>query len=87
MTPGFLASSSLMLKTIFMRSEPMSAIFVKMPPQILRTLAPSDSPMAKPTKQAPALSGFTKRNMESIMISSTLTRRRPMLIPDWRGIE
>ncbi len=31
----------------FIRSEPMSAIFVKMPPPILKTLAPSDSPIAK----------------------------------------
>jgi hypothetical protein len=34
MTPGLRASSSLILKTIFMRSEPMSAILVKMPPAI-----------------------------------------------------
>src|ERR1051326_5612510 len=33
-TPGLRASSSLILKTIFIRSEPMSAIFVKMPPAI-----------------------------------------------------
>ena len=32
MTPGLRASSSLILKTIFIRSDPMSAIFVKMPP-------------------------------------------------------
>src|SRR6478735_2556936 len=34
MTPGLRASSSLMLKTIFIRSAPMSAILVKMPPAI-----------------------------------------------------
>ena len=47
-------SSSLMLKTIFIRSEPMSAILVKMPPAIRSTDAPSDSPIAKPMKQEPA---------------------------------
>src|SRR6516165_7325797 len=31
-TPGLRGSSSLTLKTIFIRSEPMSAILVKMPP-------------------------------------------------------
>ena len=54
MTPGFRASSSLILKTIFIRSEPMSAIFVKMPPAMRRAAAPSDSPMAKPMKHGPA---------------------------------
>src|SRR5512146_1062665 len=32
MTPGLRASSSLILKTIFIRSEPISAILVKIPP-------------------------------------------------------
>jgi hypothetical protein len=54
MTPGLRASSSLILKTIFMRSEPMSAIFVKMPPAMRSAEAPSDSPMAKPMKHGPA---------------------------------
>ena len=54
MTPGLRASSSLMLKTIFIRSEPMSAILVKMPPAMRSAAAPSDSPMAKPMKQGPA---------------------------------
>jgi peptide/nickel transport system ATP-binding protein len=44
-----------MLKTIFMRSEPMSAILVKIPPQIRRAEAPRDSPMAKPMNAAPAV--------------------------------
>ena len=34
----------------------MSAILVKMPPQMRSTEAPSDSPMAKPMKQGPASS-------------------------------
>jgi hypothetical protein len=55
-TPGLRASSSLILKTIFMRSEPMSAILVKMPPAMRSAEAPSDSPMAKPMKQEPAIS-------------------------------
>ena len=46
-------SSSLILKTIFIRSEPMSAILVKMPPAMRRAAAPSDSPMAKPMKHLP----------------------------------
>ena len=54
MTPGLRASSSLMLKTIFIRSDPMSAIFVKMPPAMRSAAAPSDSPMAKPMKHWPA---------------------------------
>ncbi len=54
MTPGFRASSSLMLKTIFIRSAPMSAIFVKMPPAMRSAAAPSDSPIANPMKHAPA---------------------------------
>jgi hypothetical protein len=53
-TPGLRASSSLILKTIFIRSEPMSAIFVKMPPAIRSAAAPSDSPIAKPIKHGPA---------------------------------
>ncbi len=53
-TPGLRASSSLMLKTIFMRSAPMSAILVKMPPAMRSTAAPSDSPIAKPMKHGPA---------------------------------
>ena len=44
------------LKTIFIRSEPMSAILVKMPPQIRRTDAPRDSPIANPMKQGPTSS-------------------------------
>ena len=53
-TPGLRASSSLMLNTIFMRSAPISAIFVKIPPAIRSAAAPRDSPMANPMKQAPA---------------------------------
>jgi len=51
MTPGLRGSSSLILKTIFIRSEPMSAILVKMPPAMRNAEAPSDSPIAKPRKQ------------------------------------
>ncbi len=55
-TPGFRGSSSLTLNTIFIKSEPMSAIFVKIPPAIRSTEAPSDSPMANPRKQYPTIS-------------------------------
>src|SRR6187455_2310214 len=44
MTPGLRGSSSLTLNTIFIKSEPMSAILVKMPPAIRRAEAPSDLP-------------------------------------------
>src|SRR5215471_11601488 len=53
-TPGLRASSSLILKTIFIRSEPISAILVKMPPAIRSAAAPSDSPIANPMKHDPA---------------------------------
>ena len=53
-TPGLRASSSLILNTIFIKSEPISAILVKMPPAMRSAAAPSDSPMAKPMKQGPA---------------------------------
>ncbi len=58
-TPGFLGSSSLILKTTFIRSEPISAIFVNIPPAILSAEAPSDSPIANPIKLAPAYSRGT----------------------------
>ena len=86
MTPGLRASSSLTLKTIFMRSEPMSAIFVKMPPAMRRADAASDSPMAKPMKQGPAYSPGTNRRMPSISTSSTLMSSMPMLMPALSGI-
>src|SRR6185312_7430296 len=53
-TPGLRASSSLMLNTIFIKSDPMSAILVKMPPAIRSAAAPNDSPMANPMKHGPA---------------------------------
>src|SRR5580693_3682401 len=87
MTPGFFGSSSGRLKTIFIRSEPMSAIFVKMPPPIRRTLAPSDSPMAKPMKQGPASSGGTNARMQIMQVSSTQTSKRPMLMPACSGMK
>src|ERR1035438_7997886 len=65
MTPGLRASSSLILKTIFIRSEPMSAILVKMPPAIRSAAAPNDSPMAKPIEHRPAKSPRTNNNMQS----------------------
>jgi len=74
------------LKTIFIKSEPISAIFVKIPHAILNALAESDSPIANPMKQAPALSLGMNNNMISIMISSTQISNTPMLIPDFKGI-
>ena len=53
-TPGLRASSSLILNTIFIKSDPMSAILVKMPPAIRSAAAPSDSPIANPMKHGPA---------------------------------
>src|SRR5690242_1817153 len=52
-TPGLRASSSLILKTIFIKSAPISAIFVKMPPATRSAAAPKDSPIANPIKQGP----------------------------------
>src|SRR3972149_2160940 len=84
MTPGFFGSSSGRWNTIFIRSEPISAIFVNMPPQILKALAPRDSPMANPTKDGPASSLGTKARMQIMKNSSTLTNKRPTLIPERR---
>gem|GEM_PF-4526673 len=71
---------------IFIRSEPISAILVKIPHAILSALAPSDSPIANPMKHAPALSLGIKSNMISIMMSSTQMSKTPILIPDFKGI-
>ena len=64
----------------------MSAILVKMPPQMRRQEAPSDSPIAKPMKQGPARSSGRKRRMQIMKKSSVATRSRPMLIPERSGI-
>ncbi len=80
-TPGLRASSSLILKTIFIRSEPMSAILVKMPPAMRSTAAPSDSPIANPMKHGPEYSPGIKSRMKSIISNSTLISIMPMLIP------
>src|ERR1035437_4357905 len=85
-TPGLRGSSSPILNTTFIKSDPMSAILVKIPPAIRSADAPSDSPMAKPMKQAPALSPGIKIRMISIMMSSTQTRTTPILIPAFKGI-
>src|SRR5471032_2452398 len=87
MTPGFLGSSSGSLKTIFMRSEPMSAIFVKMPPQMRSTEAPSDSPMAKPMKQGPTSSRGRNTRMQIMKNNSTHTSSRPTLMPERSGMK
>src|SRR5689334_12805067 len=86
MTPGLRASSSLMLKTIFIRSEPMSAILVKMPPAMRSAEAPSDSPMANPRKHMPTISRGTNSRMMTIMTSSREIRNRPMDMPARRGM-
>src|ERR1051325_4017550 len=84
-TPGFFGSSSGNLKTIFIRSDPMSAILVKMPPQMRTTLAPSDSPMAKPIKQGPARS-LRKMRMQIMKNNSTATSSKPTLLPQRSGM-
>src|SRR6266545_960842 len=86
MTPGLRASSSLMLKTIFMRSEPMSAIFVKMPPAMRSAAAPRLSPIANPMKQGPAHCGSTTSRMNSMIMSSREIRTMPMLMPALSGM-
>ena len=87
MTPGFFGSSSGNLKTIFIKSEPMSAIFVKMPPQIRSTVAPSDSPMANPMKQGPTSSRGRNVRMQIMKNNSTDTSNMPTLMPDLSGIK
>ena len=85
-TPGLRASSSLILKTIFIRSDPMSAILVKMPPAMRSAAAPRDSPMAKPMKHGPArLPGMNSR-MNNMISSSTETSSMPMLMPACSGM-
>src|SRR6266516_453961 len=84
-TPGFFGSSSGSLNTIFIRSDPMSAILVKMPPQMRSTLAPSDSPIANPMKQGPASSPRNIR-MQIMKKSSTATSNKPTLMPDRNGM-
>ncbi len=59
----------------------MSAILVKIPPAMRSAEAPSDSPIAKPRNDAPALSLGTNSRMASIMMSSTQMSRTPMLMP------
>ncbi len=86
MVPGLRGSSSPILKITFIKSEPISAILVKIPPAILSTEAPSDSPIAKPIKLAPAYSPGTKRSMMSIIISSREISTTPILIPAFRGM-
>src|SRR5216110_2659704 len=86
MTPGFFGSSSGSLKTIFIKSAPMSAILVKMPPQMRNALAPSDSPMANPMKQGPTSASGRNARMQIMKNNSTLTSNRPTLIPDLSGM-
>src|SRR3954454_14672567 len=86
MTPGLRASSSLMLKKIFMIWEPMSAILVKMPPAMRSAAAPSDSPMAKPMKHGPAYARGTKRRMRSISTSSVEMSSMPIDMPALSGM-
>jgi len=75
-----------MPKTIFIRSAPISAILVNIPPAIRNALAPRDSPMANPIKLAPASSRGTYNNIINIMMSSTETKSTPMLMPASRAI-
>src|SRR3982074_2538041 len=84
--PGLRASSSLMLKTIFIRSDPMSAIFVKMPPAMRSAAAPSDSPMAKPMKHGPAYAPGTNSRMPSMITSSTEISIMPIDMPALSGM-
>ena len=64
----------------------MSAILVKMPPAIRSAEAPSDSPMAKPRKQAPAYSPGMNSRMASMKSSSTEISIMPTLMPARSGM-
>ena len=85
-TPGFFGSSSGSLKTIFMRSAPMSAILVKIPPQMRSALAPRLSPIAKPMKQGPTSAVGRNTRMQIMKKSSTETSNSPTLMPLFSGI-
>ena len=85
-TPGLRGSSSLMPNWIFIKSEPISAIFVKIPPATRSADAPSDSPIAKPIKHAPASSPGTNSKITSIMINSIDTSKTPILMPACSGM-
>ena len=76
----------MILKTIFIRSAPISAIFVKMPPATRSAAAPSDSPIANPMKHGPARPPGMKSRMQSIRNNSTLINSIPMLMPACNGM-
>ena len=59
---------------------------MKIPPAILRTEAPKDSPIAKPIKQGPASSLGMNTKIISITKSSMLISNIPIDIPDFKGI-
>ena len=86
MTPGFFGSSSGSLKTIFIRSAPISAILVKIPPQMRRAAAPSDSPMAKPMNDGPTSSDGRNIRMQIMKNSSTDTSSMPIDMPERSGM-
>ncbi|CAM5792353.1 hypothetical protein CPER28S_03018 [Cellulomonas persica] len=64
----------------------MSAILVKMPPAMRSALAPSDSPIAKPMKHAPAISRGRNMRMISIISSSRLISTMPIDMPALSGM-
>ena len=64
----------------------MSAILVKMPPAMRSAEAPSDSPIAKPRKQAPAYSPGMNSRMASMNSSSTEISIMPTLMPERSGM-
>ena len=59
----------------------MSAIFVKMPPQMRSALAPKDSPMANPMKHGPTRCDGRNIKMQIMKNNSTLTSSIPTLMP------
>jgi len=64
----------------------MSAIFVKIPPQMRSALAPNDSPMANPMKHGPTRSIGRNTRIPIMKKSSTQTNSNPTLIPDCKGM-
>ena len=64
----------------------MSAILVKMPPAMRSAEAPRDSPMAKPRKQAVAISLGRNIMIASIMMSSVEISTMPTLMPERSGM-
>ena len=64
----------------------MSAILVKIPPQMRSALAPRLSPIAKPMKAGPTSAVGRNLRMQIMKNNSTLTNNKPTLMPLRKGM-